>query len=272
VLLLFQIAGLGPVKNLEDAMAHARTVWPDVELDLPVFAAYLGELGDDLAGLDLPALYLGCACIHGDPRALAAFEASYLDQVPRFLSRVTADRDLIDEVKQQLRIKLFVADGDRPPKISRYRRGSLTAWLRVVTTHLAIDLLRERSEPIVNADDRELEHRALTADPRLAALQASYGPEVSRAFGESLAALPAEERTLLRLCFVDDLGMAEIGRIYQLSKSAVSRRLSRCRDRVLSDVRRRLREDRGLADAELDSIMRLVTSQLHVSLRRLLDA
>ena len=259
-----------------ELLAAARSAWPDVALDATVFAAFLAAAAaataDALAPaeLDLPALYLGCACVQGEPHALAAFEAKYLSEVPRFVARITSDTAIVDDVKQQLRIKLFVAETGGVPKIALYRRGSLAAWLRVVACRTAIDLLRQREQPMVAVDEASFEQRALTDDPRLALLKTTYQAAVSSAFAAAIGQLPATDRAMMRLCFLDELGMAEIGRMYRLSKSAVSRRLSRCREALLADVRRRLRDDHAIAESELDSVMRLVSSQLHLSLPRLL--
>jgi len=76
---------------------------------------------------------------------------------------------------------------------------------------------------------------------------------------------------MLRFCFVDNLGLDAIGRIYGLSKSAVSRRLARARAIMLSDVKQRLEGELGIAASELESIVKLVRSQLHLSLPRLLQ-
>jgi RNA polymerase sigma-70 factor (ECF subfamily) len=251
-----------------DLLAAARAAWPEVELDDVAFVTFVGEVAPDAdpRELDLPTLYLACACVRDDARALAAFERTYLAQLPQFLARLTTDAAVIDEVRQRLRIKLFVADA----AITRYTRGTFAAWLRVVACRLAIDVLRQRDQPLVARGDDALEQRALTADPALALVKARYKAQVSAAFAAALAALPPADRAMLRLCFVDDLGLAEIGRVYQLSKSAVSRRLSRCRADLVADVKRRLHDELGVAEADLDSIMRLVTSQLHLSLPRLL--
>ena len=246
-------------------LAAERTAWPEIEIDATAFDAFVAALDDDPTTLDLATLYLGFACIHGEPRAVAAFEHRYLALVPDYLARITTDPTLVDDVKQQLRIKLFVAP---EPKIARYRRGSFGAWLRVVACRLAIDLLRERDQPLVPITDAALEARV--SDPGLALVKQTYRDQVSSAFAAALSTLSATDRAMLRLCFLDDLGLEEIGRIYQLSKSAVSRRLSRCRAALLADAKRRLREQTDIAETELDSVMRLVTSQLHLSLPRLL--
>ena len=248
------------------ALASAHAAWPDVELADAVFLDHVercaaDELGDDL---DFAAIYLGCACIRGDTRALAAFEAAYLAELPRTLSRITSDPALIDEVKQQLRIKLFV--GDRPA-IERYVRGSLGAWLRVVASRMVIDLLRQRDQPVA---EPELELASLADGADHALLQAEYRAPVEAAFAAALVALDPVDRSMLRLCFVDGVGLDGIGRIYQLSKSAVSRRLSRCRSMLLADVKHRLASSLGIAPAELHSLLRQVQSALHLSLPRLL--
>lgn len=250
----------------DTVLARARAAWPEIVLDDAIFLAYLGDADGEL---DIPALFLGCACIHGEPHALAAFERSYLDGLPRMLARITADAATIDEVKQRLRIKLFVAEGG-PPTITRYRRGSLAAWLRVVACRLAIDVLRQRNLPLVGADEPALERTALADDPVLALVKVTYRDQVAAAFVAALGALSPTDRATLRFYFVDNLGTEEVGRIYRLSKSAVSRRLARCRATLLADVKQRLIGELGIADAELDSVMKLVRSQLHLSLPRIL--
>ena len=248
------------------ALASAHAAWPDVAISDPEFLAHLERCAGDQLGadLDFPAIYLGCACIHGDAKALAAFEAAYLADLPKMLARITREPALVDEVVQQVRIKLFV--GDRPT-IERYLRGSLGAWLRVIASRLAIDLLRQRERPVAE-QDLDLASLAETADHAL--LAAEYRAPVEAAFTAALAALEPVDRSMLRLCFVDGVGLEGIGRIYQLSKSAVSRRLARCRSILLADVKHRLGDTLGIAPAELHSLLRQVQGTLHLSLPRLL--
>jgi RNA polymerase sigma-70 factor (ECF subfamily) len=260
------------IAEADSVLARARAAWPEVVLDDAIFVAYVADADDGGGELDIPALYLGCACIHGDPHALAAFERAHLDALPRMLARITTDAATIDEVKQRLRIKLFVADGIGPPTIARYRRGSLPAWLRVVACRLAIDVLRQRHLPLVGADEPALERTALADDPVLALIKVTYRDRVAAAFVAALGALSPTDRATLRFYFVDNLGTEEVGRIYQLSKSAVSRRLARCRAALLADVKQRLMGELGIAEAELDSVMKLVRSQLHLSLPRILGS
>ena len=253
-------------------LSTAHAAWPEIPLDDATFLAHLERLLGDaaIADLDIASIYLGCACIHGEPRALAAFETHYLEPLPRGLTRVTTDPALLDEVKQQLRIKLFVSEQGSMPTITRYRRGSLTAWLRVVASRIAIDLLRQRNGPMASSEQPALDVAAITDDPGLALLKVQYRGHVEAAFAAAIASLSPTDRAMLRFCFVEGLGLEGVGRIYQLSKSAVSRRLARTRSVLLADVKQRLGSDLGIPASELDSIVKLVRSQLNLSLPRLL--
>jgi RNA polymerase sigma-70 factor len=248
------------------ALAAAHAAWPDVAIDDAAFLDHLARCAGDrvTADLDVAAIYLGLGCITGNAAALAAFEATYLGALPRWLARITSDAALVDEVAQQLRVKLFV--GDRPA-IARYVRGSLAAWLRVVASRLAIDVLRQRDQPIA---EPEVELRSLADAADRALAKAEFRAPVEAAFAEALAALEPTDRAMLRLCFVDGVGLDGIGRIYRLSKSAVSRRLSRCRAMLLADVKARLGASLGIAPSELHSLLEQVQSALHLSLPRLL--
>ncbi len=246
-------------------LAPLRSAWPDVVLDDATFLAHVERVAGNEPDLDLTTMFLACACLQHEPHALAGFEARYLEPLPRMLSRITSDPSILDEVRQLLRIKLFVGPA---PAIERYRRGSFSAWLRVIATRLTIDVLRTRG---VAAPTAPLE-LATEGDAGLALLKLRYRDQVSTAFALAIAALPRTDRAMLRFCFVDNLGLDAIGRVYELSKSAVSRRLARARAILLADVKHRLEVELGVPAPELDSIVKLVRSQLHLSLPRLLKS
>ena len=77
-------------------------------------------------------------------------------------------------------------------------------------------------------------------------------------------------RVLLRLHYVDGLRLAGIGALYQVTESTASRWVRRALDAVADGVRARLRERLALSAETFESVLRLVQSQLDVSIRRLL--
>src|SRR5262249_39111524 len=92
------------VTAVDRAYETARAAWPGVELDLEVFARWIGERGD-VAKLNARDLYLACACAHGDATALATFDERVLPAIDSALARSGAAR-IAAEVKQRLREKL----------------------------------------------------------------------------------------------------------------------------------------------------------------------
>src|SRR6185369_4971546 len=112
------------------------------------FVAHVSErLADeaDSSTLHVADLFLACACALGDARALALFEDRLMTQVPTHVARIDRSPAFADEVKAQLRDKLFVARDGAPPKIAHYSgRGPLGGWLRVTAIRTAQNLLRGR--------------------------------------------------------------------------------------------------------------------------------
>ena len=86
----------------------------------------------------------------------------------------------------------------------------------------------------------------------------------------SLLALPPREKSLLKLSYLDGLSLDEIGALYRAHRTTVGRWLDAARQRILDDTRRGLGERLRLGEAEVDSLMALIRSQLDVTLHSLL--
>src|SRR5689334_2769339 len=108
-------------------LGEARCVWPQVDVPASVFASYVqarvpaGERADVyVRRMRISDLYLACACARGDARAIELFERRCLTVVDAALSRMIGiDGDILDEVKQQLRRRLLVAERG-PPGIVQF--------------------------------------------------------------------------------------------------------------------------------------------------------
>jgi RNA polymerase sigma-70 factor (ECF subfamily) len=70
------------------------------------------------------------------------------------------------------------------------------------------------------------------------------------------------ERNVLRMHMVHQLSIDEIGRTYEVHRATAARWLTSIRDRLQDETRKLLRDRLGLADRELDSLFRVVESQL----------
>jgi RNA polymerase sigma-70 factor (ECF subfamily) len=246
----------------------ARAAWPDVHVESERFRVWVAarlEAGESPAQLHLEDLYLACACAHGDPAALMAFERRFLVDVPRWLARLGTTPALCDEVRQQLRERLLT--GDRPRIATYSGRGALSSWLHVATIRIAVNLQRgDRAARLVG--DAPL----ADPDPELRLLQRRYKEDFRQAFAGAVAALGMAERRLLRMHFLDGVPLGQIGALHGVDKSTVSRRLAAARQALFAQTRRHLQARLRLSETEFASLMRVVRSQFHdVSIMRLLD-
>jgi RNA polymerase sigma-70 factor (ECF subfamily) len=179
---------------------------------------------------------------------------------------------LVDEVRQQLRHKLLVAEPGERPRIADYAgRGPLQAWVRVAATRAALDLMRAggaRAGADLEPDDLA---SGSGDSPEVDYLKERYRPQFKEAFQEALRGLDSEQRNVLRLHVVEGLNIDEIGALFKVHRSTVARWIAAARQKVLDDARRRLRAELGLTAGEFDSLAGVVRSQLDLSVAKILQ-
>jgi len=259
-----------------DSLVHAaREAWPGVRFDEATLAPLVGER---IAGTDLavalaaaPAadVALAAACIAQEPGAHAAFDA-VLAEVDAAGSATRATKDLVDEVKQLLRVQLLVAKDGKPPGIAGYRgRGPLRGWVRITAVRelLRHKKKRDRELPLATSLDALL---ASGIDPGLEALKAEYRSEFAIALREAIETLSAEDRTLLRQQIVDSLSIDEVGAAYGVHRATAARWLNRARAALVAATHERLAARLALPVGEIESVIRLVQSRLDASVVRYL--
>jgi RNA polymerase sigma-70 factor (ECF subfamily) len=253
------------------AFEQGRAAWPEVALDEERFARHLSTRGE-VTALHVGDLYLACACAHGVPAALAAFDRAFLSQVGAFVARVDASAAFADEVKQVLREKLLVA-ADGEPKIAAYAgTGALAHWLRAVALRTALNLRRNQDDrPHQDYDDSVMEGALGGDSPELTYIRAHCHAEFRDAFRASLAELPLEERSVLRLHLGGGLTGEQIAACLHVHRATVVRRLASAHETLQRETLRRLREKLQLSAAELDSLIAMVRSRLDLSLQRILQ-
>jgi RNA polymerase sigma-70 factor (ECF subfamily) len=248
-------------RQVTDAFRQGAAAWPTINLAAEDFARYLADRNfppDPPNGADL---YLACACVLQLPAALRIFETTYMAQVPLYVSRLRPAPEVLDELGQHLREKLLVGP---PPKLMEYSgKGRLGAWLRVVSVRAAIDLMRARGTPPVEPS-RSLATTATS--PELRALRNRYRPRFEAAFAAALHALPAAQRELMRLHFVEGLTLEEIGQRYGVNRSTIMRRLNAGTQALLQHIRQQLGDELGVTTNELESLTDMLRSDLQLSL------
>jgi RNA polymerase sigma-70 factor (ECF subfamily) len=250
-------------------LSAGRAAWPGVPLDAERFNAWLAERSPG----DAPAphatdLYLACACAEGAAEALAAFEAHFGPGIDAALARMRLDAATIDDIRQLVRQKLFVAPA---PAIRDYRGvGELGAWVRVVTVRTALNHLRDQRGELPLDEGMLLAMIVPGNDPELELMKRAYRDQFRAAFGEAVAALPARSRLLLSMHFIDGLPIERIGAVHRVHRTTASRWLADAQASLLAATRAGLMTRLHIGRAELDSIMRLIQSNLELNLDSLL--
>jgi RNA polymerase sigma-70 factor (ECF subfamily) len=261
--------------QFDAALARAEAAWSDFRVGRDAFASFLdGRVEEaDLERAKVEDLYAACACAGGDVKAIAAVESRYFPDIDAALGKMGLPSDRIGEVKQGLRKLLFVGEPETPPRIGEYRgTGDLRAWLRVTAMRAALKLLRKDGRETPASDDAILEARSSADDPELAYMKAAYRAAFRAAFQEALESLHSKERTLLKQQIVDGLGIDELGALYEVHRATAARWVASAREKLLSRTRRTFMLRARISSDECESIMRLVRSQLDVSLHRRLSA
>lgn len=238
----------------------ARQAWPGVELDLETFTAFVASR-DSSHSSDL---YLACALTRGDVAAMAYFEK---DLVPALAQALPKDVN-VDEVTQRLRLRLFLGEAGSPPRMSEYAgRGPLLNWLKVAALRIASNVRRAEAP-----HEREQEPVELLPpmDTELALIKARCGDAFSRAMRIAFDELPADDRAVFRLHFVEGLNIERIGALRGVHRATVARWIAATREQLFARIVELLEGELRLTGKEVDSLIALVRSQADVSLRSLL--
>jgi RNA polymerase sigma-70 factor (ECF subfamily) len=214
-------------------------------------------------------LTLARACAAGDTTAIAEVERRADLTLRRALGRLRLDASAADDVRQAVRTKLFVGDGDKPPAIASYEgKGPLVGFLRAVVVHAALSAKRRDRR---HDGDSVIEGLAASDDPGLLVVRETYGASFAQAFRDALAELSARERNVLRLVYVEGLTVEQVAVTYGVHRVSVSRWLGTARGTLQGTTNALLRTRLSLGASEAASVARLCLADLDVSLNRLLQ-
>lgn len=250
-----------------DALERAGLGYPDVAV-ADGFAAHAEACRQRGAKAEHAGeLLIAWAAGRGDSAALRHLEQLLGPEADAAARRLDPGPAFADEVRQALRVRLLVAEDGRV-RIDDYAgRGPLRGWLGVAALRVALNLRRtvKPAGPDLLADLVSGE-----ADPELRHLKQLYRAEFREALEASLRALPERSRAVLRLAYVDGLKLVQLGRLYGVHETTAARWVSRAAEDVAEDTRRRLVARLSLSPSSLDSVAKMVLSNLDLSISRVL--
>ena len=256
--------------ELTALVKRAREEVTGVDLDPLGFVAHVAERATfdargrpRLSSLHAGDLWIAYGCVMKHPAALVAFEERHAPEIKKALAR-SFERGLAEDAELKLRERLLLVEADEQSRLASYAgRGALGPWLRAAAVRTAIDLMRSRRE--LPSDPATL-GEAAAIDPLLASLKDRYRNEFRAAFSAAAAQLTDRERTLLRYRFVDDLSIDEIGVLYRVHRATVARWIAAVRESLFEATRGELMAQLSITDSDVDSVLRLIDSQLEISI------
>jgi RNA polymerase sigma factor (sigma-70 family) len=218
-------------------------------------------------------LELAQRCAAGDPAAWDRFVLEYrpvLYRAADALDRHGAAREVADSLYAELfGVRRSSDDKGERQSLFRYFQGrsSLATWLRAVLAQRYIDRLRtsRRLEQLRDEGDSDagfgISARALAApasepDPE----RSRYTALLASILARVVSALPPRDRLRLSAYYVQELTLAQVGRLLQEHEATVSRQLARTRRVIRADVERILREEAGLDQAQVAECLAAVAA------------
>ncbi len=220
-----------------------------------------------LKSLHLEDLALACACSEGIERAWEFFIAHFRQDLRNAAGAMLrgsgrADDERAEELADSLYAELYGvrsgADGRRKSLFEYFHgRSKLSTWLRAVLAQKQVDMFRTSGKTVsleaemAGEAPREFTGRAesVRADPDPD--RERYLERFDRALSAALASLTPRERMILACYYVDQLTLAEIGRLLREHESTVSRQLERMRRALRESVTQALQREIPACDSRL---------------------
>jgi RNA polymerase sigma-70 factor, ECF subfamily len=240
------------------------------------FGAQLGArgvtLGEGWERLHAEDAYLACACAENVPDAIATFTREHASAIETFVRTVERRPDAAKDLAQEILCDVLMGRPPVPPKLAGYSgRGPLRAWLRMTAVRRSYNDVRDRGRHRDIEDRVYREAVEASFDRDLSYLKRKYQADFAAAFRDAFEGLAPSAKTLLRLHYGEALGLAAIGALHGWSTPTAHRRIADAREALFNGACALLEERLKLQHSELGSLMRVMRSQLDVSLSGLVS-
>ena len=262
---------------LQHALAEAREKYPSVNVPDLDFVRYLGARlvgteGDagTIATRATSDIYLACACVAGDRDALLALDKQVLSTLPAAMGRLKLNSAAIEEATQRARTKLLVGTDGVGKLIDFSGTGDLRGWVKVIAIRDALRTARKEKREVSLSDELEAALPAAALDPELAYQRRLYHTEFKNAFEAAVDELEPRERSLLRQSIVYHSTVDQVAVVYQVHRATAARWIAKARENLASKTRNHLRSRLRISEDQFASIVRMIESQMDLSIERLL--
>ena len=237
------------------------------------------EISAYLDTLHFQDLALSFSCAAGNSGAWEHFIARFRPELYRAARAIAGEslgRDLADSLYAEL-YGLESREGKRRSLFDYFHgRSKLSTWLRAILAQRHVDEIR-RTRRTESLDDPESE--AAGSPQNQPASADGTDPERSHylvllqtVLSAALAGLAARDRLRLAYYYVDDLTLAQIGKLLGEHEATVSRKLERVRRELRRNVDGELRNKKRLSEAQVRLCYEYAQQEWPFDLTRVLSA
>ncbi len=205
-----------------------------------------------LESLHVEDLALATACLSGHGPAWDHFVQQFRPRLYASARSIAGEHDS-RELADSLYAELYGLDTGDPVRRSLFRyfhgRSSLATWLRAVLAQRHVDAVRtrRRMDPL----DAEPQHPIDSEDVRMDLDRSRLIDLLQAAVSSAIIGLNPRDRLRLSCYYVQDLTLAQIGRLLGEHEATVSRKLEKTRKAIRATVERRLRGVERLTDEQV---------------------
>jgi RNA polymerase sigma-70 factor len=160
-------------------------------------------------------------------------------------------------------------------KIAQYHgMGSLEGWIKVVIHRLAIDRFRVQNKNVA-LEDLQAEPastvKSRQADAAVQSLETQKALKmVSGSLTKALAKLTHKDKLVLKLYYLRNVSLKEIGRLLEVHESTASRLLDRLKTQLLKSVAKNLHDEFKVKKNEVAHVIELAQDHLELDLKEIL--
>ncbi len=268
--------GKAEVPGFDAAFAAAldRATRFDERLPVEGFASHLGRVLEleatpsALAELQIEDLATALLAATGQARAIERMEREIFREVPSFVRRIDASPSFGEEIQQAVRIRLIMPNEAGRTRLLDYKgKGPLGGWVRVTAIRLALNLKNASRREGEFDEFKDVPVNFSSLDGRI--VRAQLAAPAKLAISEALGSLEPELRASLRLYYGQGLSIDQVGELLGVHRATAARWIQKARERMESDIKRRLTEKLGTRPGEIGPLLELLTSRMDISISAL---
>ncbi|SRR5581483_482831 len=199
-------------------------------------------------------------CLAGNSRAIGVLHEKYHGALGAFLSRMGAGAEEVNELITTLWTDCIQPHGKNRPLFFKYRgQCALGYWLKAVVLNRIIDKRREDGHYVPLPDDEEegkpigITMPERTNDPPLLDL-------MRRALNYAIDRSPSEHFVMLQLVHYGNLTQSEVGRMWKMDESKISRILHQTQQALETDILTFIKQEEPFLDLTWDDFVQLCDS------------